>query len=36
MRDIQGKIIKLKADLKQKIIKANEELAVIKYDYKVG
>jgi len=33
---IREKLSKQKADLKQKIIKANEELALIKYDYKVG
>lgn len=33
---IREKLSKQKADLKQKIIKANEELAQIKYDYKVG
>jgi 5-(carboxyamino)imidazole ribonucleotide mutase len=33
--DIQKKLVRFKADLKQKVIKANEELAVIKYDYKV-
>jgi len=34
--DVKGKLSKFKADLKHKIIKANEELAQIKYDYKVG
>jgi len=30
------KLLKFKEDLKKKIVKANEELAQVKYDYKVG
>jgi len=30
------KLLKFKDDLKKKIVKANEELAQLKYDYKVG
>ncbi len=33
---IYQKLIKFKEDLKKKIVKANEELAQVKFDYKVG
>lgn len=33
--ELYKKMLKFKADLKTKITKANEELALIKYDYKV-
>ena len=33
---IYQKLIKFKEELKKKIVKANEELAQVKYDYKVG
>ena len=33
---LHQKLIKFKEDLKNKIVKANEELAQVKYDYKVG
>jgi len=30
------KLVMFKEDLKKKIVKANEELAKVKYEYKVG
>lgn len=34
--DIHRRMVKFKEDLKEKIVKANEELAAIKFDFKVG
>ena len=33
--DLQAEVIKYKESLKQKIVKANEELATLKYEYRV-
>jgi len=33
--DLQVEVIKYKESLKQKIVKANEELATVKYEYRV-
>lgn len=34
--DLTDRLLKFKEDLKKKIVKANEELAAVSYDYKVG
>lgn len=34
--DIHRRMVRFKEDLKEKIVKANEELAAIKFDFKVG
>jgi len=34
--ELTDRLLKFKEDLKKKIVKANEELAAVSYDYKVG